>query len=69
VAARIPGEEGEIREAELVCELRHPPGMLMAAMQQDDRAARRPRQGRPSPIEQLGAVVAAKSLLLNRAGG
>ena len=41
MAARVPGEEREVRQVELVGQMRHAAGMLVAAMEQHDGAARR----------------------------
>ena len=38
MAARIPGEHREIRQIELVGEMRHAAGMLVAAVEHQDRA-------------------------------
>ena len=38
VAARIPGEDVEVRQVELVGEVRHAAGMLVAAVEQQDGA-------------------------------
>ena len=66
MTARIPGEEGEIRQVELVGEMRHAAGMLVAAMEQDDRAARRSGTRRPMAVEEVDAVMGAERLLLDR---
>ena len=65
LAARIPGEHGEVRQVELVGKVRHAAGMLVAAVEQDDGAARRARHGRPMAVEQLDAVVGPEGLLFD----
>ena len=42
LSARIPGEHSKVRQVELVGKVRHAAGMFMAAMEQDDGAARPP---------------------------
>ncbi len=67
VAARIPGEDGEVRQVEFVGQMRHAAGMLVAAVEQQDGALGRARDRGPIAIEQLDAVVGRKRLLLDRA--
>jgi hypothetical protein len=67
VTARVPGEEIEIGQAELVDEMRHAAGVLVPAMEEQDRAARRPVGRRPVAIEKIDAVVGAERPLLPRA--
>jgi hypothetical protein len=66
MAARIPGEEGEIRQVELVRQMGHAAGMLMAAMEQHDRTAWRAGCG-PKAIEQLDPVMGQEFVLFDGA--
>ena len=67
MTARVPGEEVEVRQAELVDEVRHPARVLMAAMEQHDGPARRAAGRRPVAIEEVDAVVRAKRALVHGA--
>jgi hypothetical protein len=61
VAARVPGEEIEIGQVELVDQVRHARTVLVAAVEQNDRAAPRTAARRgPVPVEQRLAVVRAE---------
>src|SRR5207248_2062911 len=68
VAARVPGIELEVREAELADQMGEPPAMLVAAMEQQDRATGRQHGGWPAAIEQRLAVVRGEVTLLDDAG-
>ena len=67
MAARIPGEDVEVRQVELVGEVRHAAGMLVAAVEQQDGAFAL-RDRRPMAVEQRDAVVGREGLFLDRAG-
>src|SRR5262249_29055421 len=56
VPARVPRVEVELRQIELVDQVGHAPGVLVTAMKERDRAARRSLRRRPMPVEKLGAV-------------
>ena len=45
--------------------MRHAAGMLVAAVEQDDGAARRARHGRPMAIKQFDAIVGLEGLLFD----
>ena len=47
MAARVPGEEGEVRQVELIDDMSHPPGMLVPAMKEHDRASESLRSSGP----------------------
>ena len=51
VATGIPGIELEIGQVELVDQMRHAAAVLVPAMEQQDRAARRTGRHRPAAIE------------------
>ena len=53
--------------AEFVDQMRHAAAMLVAAMEQQDRALRRLADGRPVAVEDLGAVMALEGALLRHA--
>ena len=65
MTARVPGEHGEVGQIELVGEMRHAAGMLVAAVEQDDCALGRRRGGRPIAVEQVDAVMGAERLLID----
>jgi len=67
VAARVPCKESEVRQHEFVYEVRHSRRMLVAAVEEHDRAARGAVNRRPVPIEEVDAVVRAKRPLVDRA--
>ena len=69
VAARVPREDHEVAEIQLVGDVRHPPGMLVPAMEEEDGAARLGGKRRPISVEELDAVMRAKRLLEDRASG
>src|SRR5690606_13323670 len=59
VAAGVPGEHIEAGHPELVGQVRHPPGVLVPPMQQDDRSPRR-AAGRPVATVEAFAVAGGK---------
>ena len=66
VAARIPGEEVEVGQVELVDQVRHAARVLVAAMEEHDRAARGAAVRRPVAVEELDAVVRGERVLVAR---
>ncbi len=67
MTARVPCEEIEVGEPELVDEVRHAPRVLVTAMKQHDRAARGAFGRRPVAIEEVDAIVRAEHALLRAA--
>ena len=67
VAARVPGEERELGQVELVDEVRDARRMLVAAMQQHDRAAAAGARRGPVTVEQRFAVVRGEFRLAGNA--
>jgi hypothetical protein len=63
VTARVPREEREVGQFEFVDEMLDPSRVLMAAMQQDDRAAAYRLRGRPIAVEKRLPVVGDKARL------
>src|SRR5438445_7891429 len=63
LAARIPREDGEIRQVDLVGKMSHAAGMLVAAMEHNDRAARHTSHRWPMAVEEIDAIVGPERLL------
>src|SRR5262249_44417528 len=66
VTARIPREDGEVGQVELVGKMRHAARMLVPAMKDDDGAARRLGR-RPEAIEEIDAVMRPERAFLGSA--
>ncbi len=66
VPARIPGEEIEIGQVELGGQVGHAARVLVAAVEDHDRAARRARGRRPVAIEERHVVVRLERVLGRR---
>ncbi len=60
MATRIPGEEVEIGNIELIGQMRHASRVFVPPVKQDQRATPRPSR-RPVPIEELRAVVGGEA--------
>src|SRR5439155_26719313 len=67
VAARVPGEEIKFGQHELFDEVRHAPRVLVAAVEEHDRAACAAAHRRPMPVEELDPVMRAERALVDRA--
>src|SRR5262245_1887137 len=72
VPARIPGKHGELGQIELVYNMRHAAGVLVAAVEEQDGASWRARSwragnGRPVAIEQRYAIMGLECPLLHGA--
>jgi hypothetical protein len=67
VAPRIPGEEVVFGQPQLVDQMRHAAGVLVAAMEEQDGAARGTLGRGPMAVEQVHTVVRAERALLARA--
>src|SRR5690606_23979151 len=64
-AAGVPGEDVEARQVQFVGQVRHAPGVLVAAVEQHQGAARLAAVGRrPVAVEEFQAVVAGKGAFL-----
>src|SRR5262245_2276744 len=72
VPASIPGKRGEFGQIELVYNMRHTAGVLVAAVEEKDRTSWRARSwrardGRPVAIEQRYAIMSLECPLLHGA--
>ena len=67
VAAGIPGEEIDVRQVQLVHQVGDAPGVLVAAVEQHHRLARRARShfgGWPMAVEQFDTIMGPERLVL-----
>ena len=67
MAARVPGIESMVGHGQFVDQMRHAAAMLMAAMEQKDRAFGRRPYRRPVAVKNLGAVMALEGALVRHA--
>src|SRR6476620_1107377 len=64
VAAGIPGKHGEVWQVEFLCDVLHASGVLVSAMQKDDRRANRRVHGGPIAVEQPGPAAGFEMALM-----
>ena len=68
VAAGIPGKDVEVRQAELVRQMRHAPGVLVTPMEHHHRTTPLTRGG-PMTVEEFHAIMGGEAVFSNGALG